>query len=145
MVAVAIIAVDFAVLRGLHGLGPADDPVLWFLGAVPMANMLVIGPLLARPWPRNRPFLLGFEIFGVVALSAFVLLMTLFPSPNGPIFRYLDLALHALERIIGQEPTHVHPLITLLADGYLLSIPQLVFALIGGFLSQWFIRTVTRR
>jgi hypothetical protein len=145
MVAVAIVAVAFGAVRAVGDLGAGDGRRLLLFGAFPMANILVIGPLLARKDPRSRPFLLGFEIFAALALSAFVLLMTFFPSRNGPVFWYLSLAFHALERIIGQEPTRVHQLIDFLVEGFLLSIPQFVFALIGGFLSQWLISTVARR
>jgi hypothetical protein len=145
VIAVAIVAVDFGAIRAVGDLGPGDVRRLLLFGVLPMANILVIGPLLARQDPRSRPFLLGFEIFCALAMSAFVLLMTFFPGPNGPVFWYRNLALHALERIIGQEPTRVHQLIDFLVEGFLLSIPQFVFALIGGFLSQWSISTVTRR
>src|SRR5262245_46116330 len=74
MVAVAIAALDFALIRVvLDGNRPVDD--LLALGALPTANILAVGILVGRQHPGSRPFLLGFEAFGAVALTLYVVLV----------------------------------------------------------------------
>ena len=75
MVAVAIAALDFGAIRALlprheHVL---DDQrgVYLSLGALPMANVLAVVFLVGRHRPGSRPFLLGFEAFGAMALTLF--------------------------------------------------------------------------
>jgi hypothetical protein len=78
MVAVAIAAVDFAATRAvLSDLydGARDTALLLLLGALPMANVLAVGMLIAYPRPTSRPFLLGFEIFGALALALYIVLV----------------------------------------------------------------------
>src|SRR4051794_21903333 len=69
MVAVAIAALDFAAIRASLEFREA---VLLVLGALPMANVLAVGILIARQRPGSRPFLLGFEAFGAMALALFI-------------------------------------------------------------------------
>jgi hypothetical protein len=65
MFLVAIAGIDFAGIRPLlDDNGQADTVrVLLSLGALPVANVLVAGMLIARKRPGSRPFLLGFEVF----------------------------------------------------------------------------------
>ena len=53
-------------------LGLRGDSLV--VGALPMANVLVAGLLIARQRPRSRPFLLGFEVFSAIALALYVVL-----------------------------------------------------------------------
>ncbi len=43
-----------------------------------MANLLAIGLLVAYKRPGSRPFVKGFEVFGVIALAAYVCVALLF-------------------------------------------------------------------
>src|SRR5262245_2481835 len=74
MVAVAIAGLNFGVIRAMlaPGMGVRGD--LLVVGALPMANVLVAGLLIARQRPRSRPFLQGFEAFGTMALALYVVL-----------------------------------------------------------------------
>ena len=69
MVAVAIAALDFAAIRASLDIREA---VLFVLGALPMANVLAVGILIAQQRPGSRPFFLGFEAFGAMALALFI-------------------------------------------------------------------------
>jgi hypothetical protein len=79
MVAVAIAAVDIAATRAAlshlydHTRATA---LLSLMGVLPMANVLAVGMLLAYTRPTSRPLLLGFEIFGALALAVYIVLVT---------------------------------------------------------------------
>jgi hypothetical protein len=69
MVAVAIVGINFAGIRALLDPRLDNTRVFLILGALPVANVLVVSMLIARKRPGSRPFLLGFEIFGALALT----------------------------------------------------------------------------
>jgi hypothetical protein len=162
MVAVAIAAIDFAAIRALLGLGAslvrglllvgALASLVWGLllvGALPMANMLIVGILIARQRVKSRPFLLGFEVFGVIALALYIYLATSSPlsplSARGPIESYLLLVFDPLNAVIGSYHPFVRSAIQLFVGVLMLIGPQLVFALAGGFLSRRFKFTISPR
>ena len=143
MVGIAIAALDFAVIRAM-----LRYPEIGFfvLGALPMVNVLVVGTLVAQQRPGNRPFLLGFAVSGAMVLALFVALMILEDqNQDGPIFYYLSLLLVPVENAVGLDRPYVRiPLECSVIVG-MLTVPQVAFALIGGFLSRRFRITITRR
>ena len=141
MLAVAIVALDFAAVRAM-----LDYPEigLLVLGTLPMANLLIVGtPLVAQECPESRPFLLGFGAFAAMALDLFVAVASFDQDGNGLISSYLALLLVPMDGVIGQDrplsPLECFVIMVMLAW------PQVAFALIGGFLSQRFKITITRR
>jgi hypothetical protein len=148
MVAVAIAALDFAAIRAFFDIA---DIGLLVLGALPMANVLAVGILVSQRRPESRPFLLGFEVFGAVALALFVAvaLASLFTDNHGLInsslTSYLAPVVQPIEKRIGQNRPFIFIPIALFAYVVMLGWPQLVFALIGGSLSRRFKITITRR
>jgi hypothetical protein len=140
MVFVALAALNFTALRAaLHDPSP-DSPVLT-LGAMPMATVLVIGLLIGHRRLGRSPFLLGFESFGVLALALCVGLASCFREEMvGP---YLGLFLDPLLKRIGQNRRWFVPIV-FPATALMLGLPQLAFALLGGFLSRRF-RIAERR
>jgi hypothetical protein len=144
MVAVAIAALEFAAIRASY-----DIPEVFFslLGALPMANVLAVGILVAQQHPGSRPFLLGFETFGAMALALFVAVAVASFSldTDWSIPSYLAMAIQPIEKRIGQDRPFVLTLIVLFAHVVMLGGPQLVLALIGGFLSWRFKIAITRR
>jgi hypothetical protein len=149
MVAVAIAAVDFGLIRASLGPRAILAVELLIIGALPMANVLVVGILIARQRLKSRPFLLGFEVFGAIALALYIYLATSSPpsplSAEGPIEAYLRLAFEPLYAVIGSYLPLVRAAIGLLLGIVMLVGPQLVFAVIGGLLSRRFKIDVTRR
>jgi hypothetical protein len=140
MVVVAIAALDFAAIRAIYG---SSEGGLLVLGALPMAHILAVGLLISRRRPGSRPFLLGFETFGAMALALFVTWASCCdPEAVNP---YLDLFLDPLEQIVGQGRPFVFIPIAFFGAAVMLGWPQVVFALIGGFLSRRFKITITRR
>jgi hypothetical protein len=143
MVAVAIAAGSFAAIPGLFDIGPGG--VLLAFGALPMANVLIVGILIARQSLTGRPFLLGFEVFGGIALTLYVCLVAYSArNPYGPQVAFVLLALD-LKAAIGPNPPPSGTAIGLFVGVIMLVGPQIVFALIGGFLSRSFNVTITPR
>lgn len=146
MVAVAIAAIDFGAIRALFALRAGNAAVFLLVGALPMANVLIVGLLIARQRPGSRPFLLGFELFGAIALTLYTHLAT--PphnNVNGPIEWYVSLVLDPLHPLIRPYSPLVRAAIGASVGVLVLVGPQVVFALIGGLLSRRFKVTITRR
>jgi hypothetical protein len=143
MVAVAIAALDFAAIRAF-----LDIPEVFFLvlGAVPMANVLAVGILVGQQRPGSRPFLLGFEAFGAMALALFVAvaLASFFLDNDGLILSYLAPVVGPMEKYLPLNRPLVSMPIACFAYMVMLGWPQVVFALIGGSLSRRFRITITR-
>ena len=101
MVAVAIVALDFMVIRrSVDYRTPTGDFLL--VGALPMANMLAIGTLVGQRRPGSRPFLLGFVAFGAMALAVFVAGAIFFTDQL--VMPYLAFFLRHIMKIVGQRP-----------------------------------------
>jgi hypothetical protein len=144
MVAVGIAAFDVAVIRAiLDSLSPRGEDLL--VGVLPIVNVLAVGLLIGKQRPASRSFVLGFELFGAVALASYVALALLLPGPGGPLFSYVSLLLNPIVAIIGRDRPFVFVPIACSALVAILGLPQLAFALIGGFLSRSYKVTVTRR
>ena len=142
MVGIAIAALNFAAIRAI--LRYPENGFLE-LGALPMVNFLVVCTLAAQQRPGSRPFLLGFAASGAMVLSLFVALMILDQNQDGPIFYYLSLLYIPMDKAVGLDRPYVRiPLECSLVMG-MLGLPQVAFALIGGFLSRRFKITITRR
>jgi hypothetical protein len=140
MVGVAIAALDFAAIREM-----LDSPTVSFLvlGTLPMANVLAVGMLVGQRRPGSRPFLLGFEVFGAMALALFVDLASLLPYGDGLMNSYLSPLIEPMEKFIGRDRPFVFIPTACLGCVAMLGWPQLAFALIGGFLSRRFKITIT--
>jgi hypothetical protein len=147
MVAVAITALDFGAIRALlpRHANVLDDQrdILLLLGALPMANVLAVGMLIGHRRPGSRPFLMGFEAFGAMALAFFIALASCFPREVW--MSYLVPFVAPLERIIGPDRPFVYIPIGGLVVAVMLVGPQVAFAVIGGFLSRRFKITITPR
>jgi hypothetical protein len=141
MVAVAIAALDSWAIVGIE-LDKVG--ILLVFGALPMANVLVVGLLTARHRPATRPYLLGFEAFGATALALYIILVTTCHGHDGPIFYFIEFMGDALRRIIGQDHPSFIPIAWFLFV-VVLGAPQLALALIGGFLSRRFKIIIVRR
>jgi hypothetical protein len=139
MIAVAFVAINLWV--GLE-LWDSQQFAVLILGALPMANVLTVGILIGQQRPGIRPFLLGFEAFGAMALALYVAVASYFF--NEVVNPYLVLFLDPIANIIGQDQMLKIPTLCAYAV-ILLGWPQLAFALIGGLLSRRFNGTITRR
>jgi hypothetical protein len=120
--------------------GPTADLV--GIGALPMANLLIVAPLAGYPHRGSRRFVWGFEVFGATAVTLYVALTMLYPAGAPVLTPYIRLAVDPLigawEAPWSPRQTWVKPLKLI---GYILVsvwviLPQLTFALIGGFLTR---------
>jgi hypothetical protein len=140
MAFIAIVALELGAMRAIDKFRSPDMALLWLVqilgvGCQAMVNVLAVGFLFGYRWPRTRKFILGFEAFGAAALGLFIVGTIYFAEELRPI-----------------SMTAVKPLVDLLRDGpymstakiwliyfileVMLSLPQLAFAAIGGFLAH---------
>ncbi len=106
------------------------------VGNLPMANILIIVPLVSYPYRGGRQFLWGFEVFGVAAVGLKVVLTSL-DGPWPPFWiSYLRLLTDPLTTALGvpQNWTDTQWLIGGPIVSLWVTLPQLAFALIGGLL-----------
>jgi hypothetical protein len=139
MIAVAIAALNFAAIRAMFG---SQSRELLVMGGLPMASILAVGLLIGQRRPESRPFLLGFEVFGAMAVALYVAVASYFR--NEVVNPYLVLFLDPIAIIVGQDQRVKIPTLCALAV-ILLGWPQVVFALLGGYLSRRFKVTGIRR
>jgi hypothetical protein len=98
--------------------------------------------LIGQRRPASRPFLLGFEAFGAMALVLFIALATCFPREV--VIPYFAPFVAPVERFIGPGRPFYIPIGGLVVAVVLVG-PQMVFALVGGFLSRRFKVTISPR
>ncbi len=137
MVLVGIIGLNcWAILTILDERSPIADRV--GIGALPMANILIIVPLVIYPYRSCRRFLWGFEVFGASAVTLYVALRILHPAGVPVVRYYTRLAADALIRAWGSPWgwTYLRFLVGSILVSLWLTLPQLAFALIGGFLTR---------
>ena len=133
MAIIAIAAVDIAVVRAVSDhLNPTLE--LLALGALPMANVLAFGMLAGFGGRDRRPFLLGFESFGALALAVYIVLACYFTMET--IVPFISLFLNPLVPIVGLERSSAVMVVEYSAATVVLTLPQLAFALLGGLLSR---------
>ena len=138
MVFVALAALNFAVFRSA-GDAHSKTGVLLALGAIPMASVLAIGLIIGYRRHGSRPFLPGFESFGAMALALFAAAAVLFGGKM--LESYTRIFIDPLSKIIGPDRPLIHIPVAYAAFG----LPQVAFALMGGFLSRKYRITITKR
>src|SRR5258708_1404686 len=131
MVFVALAALNFAVFRAAVGAHNITG-ILLALGAMPMATVLAKGLIIGYRRHGSRPFLLGFESFGAVALALFAVLAASFGEKI--LDSYIRIFIEPLPKVLGPARSLFHIPIACVALG----LPQVAFALIGAFLSRKF-------
>ena len=96
-----------------------------------MANVLAAGLLIGRRRLLSCPFLLGFEVAGATVLALYVAAVILFGGEW--LNPYLRPVLTPVIEYVGRPVDLVRLLILCCAAAVVLSLPQLVLALAGGF------------
>jgi hypothetical protein len=138
MVFVALAALNFAVFRTAADAHSITG-ILFAMGAMPMATVLAIGLIIGYRRHGSRPFLLGFESFGAMAFALFAVPAAF--SGEKVLDFYIGIFIDPLSKIIGPD----RPLIHIPVAYVVLGLPQLAFALTGGFLSRKYRVTITER
>ena len=137
IVFVALAALNFAVFRAAVDAHSITG-ILLALGAMPMATVLAIGLIIGYRRNGSRPFLLGFESFGAVALALFAVLAA--RSGEKMLEAFMRIFIYPLPKVLGPN----QPLINILVAYVAFGLPQVAFALMGGFLSRKYRITMTR-
>jgi hypothetical protein len=143
IVAVAIAALDFRAIRPLMEFDRSGNLVV---GALPMANVLIVGTLIGLRGRGSSPFLLGFEALCAIELAIGVAWISSFP--NGTVNPYVEPFFDLIEKTIGGRGLpFVFYMLSLSSAVVMLLLPQVAFAFIGGFLFRKFMGTIriTRR
>jgi hypothetical protein len=135
MIFVALVALDFAAIREMLDDAPTEIGLLG-MGALPMANVLAIGLLISHRRRGSSGFLVGFVMFGVAALAAFIAAATMIAEVM--ILKYLQLVAVRYVRtfVTKLPPTTFRSVIPHSIGVVMFGLPQLAFALIGGYLSR---------
>jgi hypothetical protein len=139
MVLVAIVGLNCWAIRTIV-VSHNWTAVLVGVGNLPMANILIIVPLVSYQYRRGRQFLWGFEVFGAAAVALKVAVTIL----DGPWPRfwisYLRLVTDPLTSAWGgpQFWTDSQWLIGCPILSLWVTLPQLAFALVGGFFFRVF-------
>ncbi len=138
MVFVAFAAVNFGVIRVLMGYRPnTHTGETLIVGALPIANVLVVGLLIGQRRRGSRRFLWGFEVFGVMALALHIAMAIL--STGELLQSYLDLGFKPIVEAIGGRRRRISfdivPIVILAYSAIAIRarLPQLTSALIGGW------------
>lgn len=143
LAAVAIAAIDCMALRSIHSrpFPLTADIAIVVVSSLPMANLLTIGAfMLLRPSRNRRPFLLGFEFCGALALFAYAGLALWQPvwiisSFAAPIEEFI-------EANIDFEMTQLAwTIVEELIFAVVAFLPQVTVALVGGCLTAWLRRS----
>ena len=133
MVFDAIAALNFTAIRAvLDHRGPTSE--LFGMGALPMANVLVVGLLIGYPYRRSHRFLLGFEAIGAMALALYIVGVSLYQEKF--VTRYFDLFISPYVRTFGPSLTSVYIVVLYSITVVMLVLPQVAFALVGGLVSH---------
>jgi hypothetical protein len=137
MVFVALAALNFTAIRAVSDYADPRSTLLG-VGALPMANILVVSLFIGYRSRRGRRFLFGFEAFGAMALAAYIAVAIMFHS--AVIIRYLHLGTEPYRRtFVPSLQSKAFHLVVFHAIGVVMfALPQLAFALIGGLLSRRF-------
>ena len=151
MVLIAIVAINLGAMR-LWCASAGPDAGEGFsrltnqglvLGGLPMANLLAVVFLVGRRHFASRPFLLGFEVFGAMALGLYVAVATLFTKEL--LFPYVHAVILPLGKPAGQPFSPAQLLLHMSYAAAMLGLPQLAVSLIGGFLCRSHRISITSR
>jgi hypothetical protein len=138
MVAVAIAALNLGAIRAVFDRNSRTSYQLG-IGAMPMANVLVVGLLIGHRRRRSRRFLSGFVVFGAMALAVYATVASLFAEDLvNPYLRFSYNLLLGYTGILMPRPVQFSFVMHDLFRAIMLGLPQLAFALIGGFFLRGF-------
>jgi hypothetical protein len=143
MAAVVAVAINLAVWRSIDPTNQNGGLAPFFFagGAMPMASLLILVALGSAPGlmqgGRVSPFVVGFEAAGWAVVFAFVTCYSIAPSV---LLGYVEsigaYTRPVFERYLADTPSWVGLYIELAAGVIIFSAPQLLVALLGGWLNR---------
>jgi hypothetical protein len=142
MAIVAIAGLNFWAYQACYYYGwtnegaNANKREVLYIGSIPMANILAVGMLIGIRRRGCRSFLVGFEVFGAVALAVYITLNSLYCHELVRPYNF-RIQNHVFATVRASHiPVFIHVPIFLFSAGVILGGPQLAFALLGGLLSK---------
>jgi hypothetical protein len=105
-------------------------------GALPMANILLLGLMIGYWRPGSRRFVWGFEALGVTALALYIAGATVFNDEL--LWPYLKLVIEPMVKTHGGLLTTVEYWCLQAILAVMLVLPQMAIALIGGLFTRYF-------
>jgi hypothetical protein len=143
MAAVGAVAINLAVWRSINFNNAPNGLSHFFFacGVMPMASLLILVALMSAPTlmqgGRVSPFVVGFEASGWTVVLAFVTCYSVAPLV---LLGYAELiGTHTrpvFERYLADTPAWVGMYIELAAGVIIFAPPQLLVALLGGWLTR---------
>jgi hypothetical protein len=132
MVIIAVVAIDLAAIQVT-----LDRPELSLavLGFLPMVSVLVVVKSIDGHRPESSPFVMGFELFGVVAIVLLLIVVSI-PGLNRLLMSYVALPMRSLETIVGADNPFLNDQIAYFVVAIMLGWPQITLAMLGGYLSR---------
>jgi hypothetical protein len=146
MAIIVIAAINLAAIRALDGTNTIIGALI-VVGSMPMASILMLGiPNLVRGLTgrgKIRPFLAGFEGVGWTVLLVYTVSAILFAEwVAGEVDLFVQFPMNLIGRDAANESDPAWQLVGLFVVVLLLLLPQLFFALVGGWLNQRFKITI---
>jgi hypothetical protein len=140
MAFIAVVATELAVLRTILRFSGPSFTTTWLVQIVGVAcqgvlTVLALGLLVGYRRRASRPFLVGFEAFGIAALILYIAGVVSFSQELIPLFQT---ALQPIVNLFAPGPTvstGTEWLIAGIVEGAI-SLPLLAFAALGGFLTH---------
>jgi hypothetical protein len=142
MAAVAAVAINLAVMRSFDETRPDSLSHLFFAsGVVPVGSVLLLLALFSAPNLARggwlSPFVLGFETLGSVAVFAFITCYSMIPSAILEFTEWTGAWTRPiLIPLFAGSPRWVQISIELGFGVIWFSLPQLMVALLGGWLNR---------
>jgi hypothetical protein len=136
MAVIFFVAADFAIVRALWG---TNEPLIVAIITLPMINLLLMVLPGARRGRDLRPFWLGFEAAGWMMVVLFASLASFFEDAFLYPIEWIDMH----DSLLSGSPTEFAFLIS--SSVVIYTIPQVLAAMVGGWLSSRYRVVIQRR
>ncbi len=142
MAAVAVVAVNAAVVRSIYGGGSFSQPAFFYAhGVFPLASVLITVGLISAPsllrGERLSPFVFGFEAVGWLVVFAFISWYSIaMDAVMGCAEAIVALIRPPLIVWVERIPSWAQTCVELGFETVVFSLPQLLLALLGGTLAR---------
>ncbi len=140
MIGVTFVALHLMLIKTTMGFLIPQQLVI---GGLPMAAILTIGQVVLRTRRDIRLFVVGFEVFGSVALAVYIVLVLFFDRAT--ILPYSELFFKPIKDMFRWHQPVVFFAIVYPVAVAITVLPQVLFAAGGGWLSTRYKIDIARR
>ena len=141
MAAVALVAIDIAVVQSIYPEPKSELQFFYAFGVLPMATVLILlgafsAPNLVRGGSVS-PFVFGFEAVGWVVVFIFISAYTIAPNAFSEYgFAMLASIASPFNAYLEESPNWAQVSVGIGIATAVLTLPQLLLALLGGWLAR---------